>query len=160
MILYKLTIEQKDLLVGQLFAPASYFNPVQDINGDWFITGQEVSGCVNPDFQWVNTLPSMEYTPPPIPENRQQKVDVITSYMKSELTDSQFRQFISDSRNYLLDYTYYSESLYYWLETTNSAEWGDYTTNGFKTKTIYRGDLVDGVYPRAEYILSILNPTI
>jgi hypothetical protein len=160
MILYKLTLEQKDLLIGQHFAPSSSFNPVQDVNGDWFISEQEVSGCVNPDFQWVKTLPSMEYTPPPSPENRQQKIDTITSYMKSELTELQFRQFISDSRNYLLDYTYYSESLYYWIETTNSAEWGDYTTIGFKTKTTYRGDLVDGVYPRAEYILSILNPTI
>ena len=160
MILYQLTEEQKNEIVGQFFAPSSMFNPVQDINGYWFISGQEVDGCVNPDFQWVKTLPGVEYTPPPIPENRQQKIDAITSYMKSELTDAQFRSFISDSRNYLLDYTYYSDSLYYWVETTNSVEWGDYTSTGFKTKTTYRGDLVDGLYPRAEYILSILSPTI
>ena len=159
MILYKLTIEQKDLLVGQLFAPASYFNPVQDINGDWFISSQEVSSCVDPDFQWVTTLPAVEYIPPLSPENRQQKVDTITSYMKSQLTDSEFRTFLSDCRTYLIDYTYYSDSLYYWVETSNNADWGDYTSNGLKTKS-YKGDLVDGVYPRAEYILSILNPTI
>ena len=158
--MYLLTTQQKDLLVGQYYAPASMFNPVQDVNGDWFISQQEVDQCINPQFDWVKTLPGVEYTPPPIPENRQQKVDIITSYMKSELTDAQFRSFISDSRNYLLDYTYYSDSLYYWVETTNSVEWGDYTTNGFKTKTTYRGDLVDGLYPRAEYILSILSPTI
>ena len=159
MILYKLTIEQKDLLVGQQFAPASYFNPVQDINGDWFITGQEINSCVNQDFQWVNTLPSMEYTPPPSPENRQQKVDAVTAYMRSQLSDSEFIQFITDSREYLLDYTYYSDTLYYWVETTNNQYWGDFTQNGFKTKS-YKGDLVDGVYPRAEYILSILNPGV
>ena len=159
-MMYLLTTQQKDLLVGQYYAPASMFNPVQDVNGDWFISQQEVDQCINPQFDWVKTLPGVEYTPPPIPENRQQKVDIITSYMKSELTDAQFRSFISDSRNYLLDYTYYSDSLYYWVETTNSVEWGDYTTNGFKTKTTYRGDLVDGLYPRAEYILSILSPTI
>ena len=157
MILYKLTIEQKDLLVGQLFAPSSYFGPVQDINGDWFISEQEVSGCVNPDFMWVKTLPSMEYTPQPVAENRQQKVDFVTSYMRTELTDSEFRIFIQDARNYLIDYTYYSDTLYYWVETTNSLDWGDFTQNGFKTKS-YCGDLVDGVYPRAEHILSILNP--
>ena len=159
MILYKLTVEQKDLLIGQLFAPASYFGPVQDINGDWFISGQEVSECVNPDFQWVKSLPSIEFTPPLSPEDRQQKVSFITAYMRTELTDLEFRNFIQDSRNYLIDYTYYSDTLYYWVETSNNQDWGDFTQNGFKTKS-YKGDLVDGVYPRAEYILSILNPNI
>jgi hypothetical protein len=159
MILYKLTIEQKDLLVGQLFAPASYFGPVQDINGDWFISEQEVSGCVNPDFQWVKTLPSMEYTPQPSPEDRQLKVNLVTSYMRTELTDSDYKTFIQDARNYLIDYTYYSDELYYWVETTNNQDWGDFTQNGFKTKS-YCGDLVGGVYPRAEYILNILNPEV
>ena len=158
--MYQLTTQQKDLLIGQWFKLSSYFNPVQDINGDWFISEQEVDGCVNPDFQWVKSLPLMTFTPAPVPENRQQKIDLITAHMRSELTDSEFIQFIQDARNYLIDYTYYSESLYYWVETTNSPEWGDYTSTGFKTKTTYRGDLVDGVYPRAEYILSILNPVI
>jgi hypothetical protein len=160
MILYKLTLEQKDLLIGQQFAPSSCFNPVQDVNGDWFITGQEIGSCVNSDFQWVITLPAMEYIPPPSPENRQQKVDLITSYMKSQLTDSEFIIFIQYARDYLIDYTYYSDTFYYWVETTNNQYWGDFTQNGFKTKTSYRGDVVDGVYPRDEYILSILNPSI
>jgi hypothetical protein len=159
-MMYLLTTQQKDLLVGQYYAPASMFNPVQDVNGDWFISDQEVNQCVNSEFEWVKNLPQMVFTPSPHPENRQQKVDFVTSYMRSELTESQFRSFISDARNYLIDYTYYSDVLYYWVETTNSVEWGDYTLNGFKTKTTYRGDLVDGVYPRAEYILQILNPSI
>ena len=158
-MIYLLTIQQKDSLVGQFYAPSCMFNPIQDINGDWFITSQEVIDCVNPDLQWVKDLPQMSFTPPPLVENRTQKVDAITSFMKSELTEIQFREFISDARNYLIDYTYYSDTLYYWVGTTFSAEWGDFTTNGFKTKINYRGDLVDGLYPRAEYILSVLSPT-
>ena len=159
-MMYLLTTEQKNLLVGQFFAPASMFNPVQDINGDWFISSQEVNLCINPDFQWVKNLTQMTYTPPPSPENRQQKVDVITSYMKSQVNDSQYISFLTDVRDYLVDYTFYSDSLYYWVGTTYSVDWGDYTSTGFKTKTTYRGDLVDGVYPRAEYILSILSSNI
>ena len=33
-----LTEEQKDLLVGQEFMVDVYFNPVQDINNNWFIS--------------------------------------------------------------------------------------------------------------------------
>lgn len=158
--MYKLTIEQKDLLLGQFYAPSSLFNPVMDQNGDWFISSQEINGCVYSEFDWVKNLPQMEYTPPVITYPREQKIDMILTYLKSELTDSQFRSFLSDCRNYLIDYTYYSDSLYYWIDTSNSPDWGDYTSTGFKTKTTYRGDLVDGLYPRAEYILQILSPSI
>ena len=58
---YKLTIEQKDLLVGQEFAPNQYFNPVPDVHGDYFIFEGEVNGCVNPEFMWVKELPQAEY---------------------------------------------------------------------------------------------------
>lgn len=157
MIVYQLTEQQKNELVGQYYESNSIFNPLQDDLGVWFITTQEVNDCVNPDFQWVKTLPQMEYVPPTIPENRQQKVDAITSYMRNQLTESVFRQFLSDARSLLTDYIYYSDSLIYWVDTTDNVDWGNYSTTGFKTKTSYRGDLVDGVYPRAEYILSILN---
>ncbi len=159
-MMYLLTQEQRDLLVGQFFAPASMFNPVQDINGDWFISSQEVNLCINPDFQWVKNLTQMSFTPPPIPENRQQKVDFVTSYMRSQVNDSQFISFLTDARDYLVDYTLYSDSLYYWVATTYSVDWGDFTSNGFQTRTTYRGDSVDGIYPRAEYILSILSSNI
>ena len=160
MMVYQLTEQQKNELVGEFFAPASMFNPIQDANGTWIITGQEVNGCVNPDFLWVQNLPTITFVPPVLPENRQQKVEVVTSYMKSQLTDSEFRIFLSDCRTYLTDYTFYSDALVYWVATTYSVEWGAFTSNGFQTKTDYRGDLVDGIYPRAEHILSILNPMI
>jgi len=58
-----LTIEQKDNIVGQRFAPNSYFNPIQDINDDWVISVEEIEQCVNPDFMWVKELPLIEYKP-------------------------------------------------------------------------------------------------
>ena len=63
---YKLTTEQKDLLVGQQFAPDEYFNPVPDIDGVFFIFSGEVEGCVNEEFMWVKDLPEAEYVPPAV----------------------------------------------------------------------------------------------
>jgi hypothetical protein len=65
-----LTIVEKDSLVGQQYAPDSYFNPIQDINDDWVISTEEMDFCVNPEFMWVKTLPLIEYKPktsPPFP---------------------------------------------------------------------------------------------
>ena len=62
-----LTEQQKDLLVGQLYAPDSYFNPLQDINLNWVISIEEMEQCVNPDFLWVKDLPLIEYKPKPTP---------------------------------------------------------------------------------------------
>ena len=53
MIGYKLNTQQKDLLIGNKFAPNQYFNPVPDINGDYFIFEGEVQGCINEYFMWV-----------------------------------------------------------------------------------------------------------
>ena len=60
----QLTIEQKDELVGQLYAPDSYFNPIQDINGTWIISVEEVEQC---SIQWVKELTLIEYLPVPNP---------------------------------------------------------------------------------------------
>lgn len=58
-----LTIEQKDELIGQLYMPDSYFNPIQDANDNWIISVEEMNQCVNPDFIWVKDLPLIEYKP-------------------------------------------------------------------------------------------------
>ena len=63
-----LTIEQKDSLVGQLYAPDSYFNPLQDLNDNWVISIEEMNQCVNPEFIWVKELPLIEYVPKPSEE--------------------------------------------------------------------------------------------
>ena len=61
-----LTEQQKDQLVGQQYAPYSYFNPVQDGNdpANWIISVEEMSNCTNPDFQWVKDLPIIEWVEP------------------------------------------------------------------------------------------------
>jgi hypothetical protein len=58
-----LTSEQKDSLVGQLYAPDSYFNPIQDANGNWIISLEEVDQCTEPDFLWVKQLPLIDFVP-------------------------------------------------------------------------------------------------
>jgi hypothetical protein len=58
-----LTIEQKDDLVGQKYAPDSYFNPIQDADDNWIISTQEMDYCVAPEFLWVKNLPLIEYNP-------------------------------------------------------------------------------------------------
>jgi hypothetical protein len=67
MIAYLLTEQQKNEIVGQQFAPNSYFNPIQDDKDNWVIFEEEVRGCVNEDFMWVENLPTIEYVPPPPP---------------------------------------------------------------------------------------------
>lgn len=62
-----LTEQQKNELVGQWYAPDSYFNPIQDINDNWIISQEEMQQNVNPDFLWVKDLPLIEYKPKPTP---------------------------------------------------------------------------------------------
>ena len=65
MIGFKLTETQANLLRGNEFAPNQYFNPVQDINGDWFIFEGEVNGHITvEEFFWVRDLEPSEYVPP------------------------------------------------------------------------------------------------
>lgn len=62
-----LTELQKDELVGQLYDDDSYFNPIQDIDGNWVISVEEMEYNVNPTFAWVKNLPLIEYKPKPTP---------------------------------------------------------------------------------------------
>lgn len=62
-----LTETQKDQLIGQLYDPDSYFNPIQDIDDNWIISQEEMEQCVNPNFLWVKDLPLIEYKPKPTP---------------------------------------------------------------------------------------------
>jgi hypothetical protein len=50
---YKITSSEKESLGGQKMESGGYFNPVQDINGDWFIFEVEHQACdlgVEADF--------------------------------------------------------------------------------------------------------------
>ena len=63
MEVYKLTIEQKESLIGQTYDGLQYFNPSLDAENNWFISIEEVNGCTNELFQWVKTLPLINYNP-------------------------------------------------------------------------------------------------
>jgi hypothetical protein len=65
-----LTESQKNEIVGQLYDEDSYFNPIQDIDDNWIISVEEMEFCVNPEFQWVKTLPLIEYKPKPEPPQK------------------------------------------------------------------------------------------
>ena len=69
-----LTEIQKDELVGQMYAPDSYFNPIQDNADNWIISVEEMANCINPNYMWVQDLPLIVYVPkenpfPPFSEN-------------------------------------------------------------------------------------------
>ena len=69
MNVYKLTIEQKNLLIGQKWNGETYFNPILDADGNWFISIEEVNGCTLQQAQligcdaWLLTLPEIDYNP-------------------------------------------------------------------------------------------------
>ena len=66
----KITIEQKDLLVGKVWGYENQiFNPVLDVDNNWFISNEEVNGCTLAQAQligcdsWLLTLPEIDYNP-------------------------------------------------------------------------------------------------
>jgi hypothetical protein len=59
----QLTVEQKDLLIGQTWNGTAYFNPTLDANGNWFISNEEVNGCEKEEFAWVKELTEIDYNP-------------------------------------------------------------------------------------------------
>jgi hypothetical protein len=59
-----LTKIQKNELVGQQYAPDSYFNPIQNKDGNWVISIEETQAT---DIQWVKELELIAYEPKPLP---------------------------------------------------------------------------------------------
>ena len=57
---YLLTQEQADSIKGVEFVPDNLFNPIQDVDGNWIISQEEVSQC---NIDWVKELPQIEYKP-------------------------------------------------------------------------------------------------
>jgi len=62
-----LTELQKDELIGQWYAPDSFYNPIQNLEDQWVISVEEMEQCVNPEFMWVKDLELIEYLPKPTP---------------------------------------------------------------------------------------------
>jgi hypothetical protein len=59
-----LTETQKNELVGHQYAPDSYFNPIQDKDGNWVISIEETQAT---NIQWVKELELITYEPKPLP---------------------------------------------------------------------------------------------
>jgi hypothetical protein len=62
-----LTLSQKEELLGQLYDPDSYFNPIQDINDNWIISQEEMQQNQNELLAWVKDLPLIPFEPKPSP---------------------------------------------------------------------------------------------
>jgi hypothetical protein len=65
---YKLTIEQKNAIQGVFYNENTFFNCVQDINGDWFLflSSDDIIQINNSEFDFLISLPEFEYVPPVI----------------------------------------------------------------------------------------------
>jgi hypothetical protein len=59
-IVYQLTSEQAEQLIGVQYVADMTFNPIQDANGNWIISSEEVSSTT---IDWVKELPAIEYVP-------------------------------------------------------------------------------------------------
>jgi hypothetical protein len=65
----KLTEEQKSILVGKKWNEETYFNPVLDANGNWFITEGEFYGLTLIKAielgveNWYPNLEQIDYNP-------------------------------------------------------------------------------------------------
>ena len=59
-IVYMLTEEQATQLKGVEYTTDMTFNPIQDANGNWIISVEEVSTST---IDWVKELPAIEYNP-------------------------------------------------------------------------------------------------
>jgi hypothetical protein len=57
---YQLTPEQAEQLRGVNYVTDMTFNPIEDANGNWVISNEEVSSTT---IDWVKQLPKIEYIP-------------------------------------------------------------------------------------------------
>ena len=60
-----LTEEQKNQLIGEMYADDSYFNVIQDADNNYVISEEEINFLANHDFLWLNDLPLSIYNPKP-----------------------------------------------------------------------------------------------
>lgn len=66
MVGIKLTIEQKEAIQGVFYNENTFFNCVQDINGDWFLflSQSDKAELVNTNYAYLLSLSEFEYVPP------------------------------------------------------------------------------------------------
>lgn len=68
MVGYKLTTEQKEAIQGVFYNENTFFNCVQDINGDWFLflSESDKAELLNTEFSYILSLTEFEYIRPVI----------------------------------------------------------------------------------------------
>ena len=57
---YQLTPEQADQLRGVEYVADMTFNPIEDANGNWIISSEEVNSTT---IEWVKELPKIKFVP-------------------------------------------------------------------------------------------------
>lgn len=60
MIVAKITQQQAEELTGIQFVQDNYFNPIQDKNGNWIISLQELIYCT---VEFANSVELIQYEP-------------------------------------------------------------------------------------------------
>jgi hypothetical protein len=126
-----------------------------DYSPEKYIYTPSVAGVFDPNGFTLRNTNVIDF------DKRQSNINQMNSYMDSlrlegALTQANFDLFLSDTATNVQGYLSGGGRLITWIETVNRNGYNA-TTTGFKTKTAYRGTLVNGLYPRAEMILSILN---
>lgn len=58
---------EKDYLENELVQPEWYFNPIQDCNGNWIITEQEIQASIYPENDWIKSLTLIDWCKPVLP---------------------------------------------------------------------------------------------
>lgn len=56
----EITKEQAELLKGKQYDDISYFNPIENEDGQWFISVEEIANCTNKEFIWIKDLKDNE----------------------------------------------------------------------------------------------------
>ena len=64
-MVYRITTTQANQLRRRAFRRDSFFNPVQDADGLWFISREEVEACEVAEFAFVKRLRLVPYNPKP-----------------------------------------------------------------------------------------------
>lgn len=59
-----LTQEQKNIISDKEYSDGCFFNPVQDANGNWVVSAEEINQCEKKEFSWLKNLELTEFLIP------------------------------------------------------------------------------------------------
>ena len=58
-----LTEEQKDILIGKQYLDGVYYNPVQDNEGNWIISIEEIDNTTDENYLWIKDISLIPFNP-------------------------------------------------------------------------------------------------